>query len=467
VSRQLLWLVFVELRQAWLRPGLAAMATGIAILAVAFFAGQIGRLQAEVLAGYEEGGSASFAAELSDVPGGDIDTLAEAIRGLRGVRSVEAPYNGITLGIVVDTSFLVFQNEQQREYLGGRTNVLGVDRNFDPARDYYINFHDVNPEAPRAVLGIPLVVTSGVARAPGPGEVLAASGVADYAGVRPGAEATVELVYTGVEPPMVRRLDGLRLIGTFDVAGPDDGRFDPFWRLLAQGQEVLTVRRPNVAHAPVTTLPIILNFEVVREFLASVQQELNSRELTPPPLPRRRELVIRANSVGEAAIVESAVKSLFERLGLEQACDVQRPGSFCVRLPQKNNFQTALREQSRVGTGGAFFAALLLALVAVGTAGLQMQTVLTRWHDYGVLQVIGFSPSQILLYHGLQLLLVPAGGITFAAIGSLMLQSVIGSFLTSFAWAAGVSLVVTGLAALPILLWPLSRSPAVLIRESA
>jgi ABC-type lipoprotein release transport system permease subunit len=171
--------------------------------------------------------------------------------------------------------------------------------------------------------------------------------------------------------------------------------------------------------------------------------------------------------VGEAAIVESAVKSLFERLGLEQACDVQRPGSFCVRLPQKNNFQTALREQSRVGTGGAFFAALLLALVAVGTAGLQMQTVLTRWHDYGVLQVIGFSPSQILLYHGLQLLSVPAGGITFAAIGSLMLQSVIGSFLTSFAWAAGVSLVVTGLAALPILLWPLSRSPAVLIRESA
>ena len=75
-------------------------------------------------------------------------------------------------------------------------------------------------------------------------------------------------------------------------------------RLLAQGQEVLTVRRPNVAHAPVTTLPIILNFEVVREFLASVQQELNSRELTPPPLPRRRELVIRANSVGGAAVEE-------------------------------------------------------------------------------------------------------------------------------------------------------------------
>jgi hypothetical protein len=65
VSRQLLWLVFVELRQAWLRPGLAALAIAIAILTVALFAGQIGRRQAEILAGYDEAGAATFVAETS------------------------------------------------------------------------------------------------------------------------------------------------------------------------------------------------------------------------------------------------------------------------------------------------------------------------------------------------------------------------------------------------------------------
>jgi hypothetical protein len=178
MSRQLLWLVFVELRQAWLRPGLAAVAIAIAILTVALFAGQIGRRQAEILAGYEEAGAATFVADLSGVADNKADMLAEAIRALGGVRSVEAPYTGISIRIVADTSFLVFQNEQQQEYLGGRTNVLGVDATFDPARDYYVNFHDLNPQAPQAVLGIPLVVTAGAARAPAPGEVLAAAGVA-------------------------------------------------------------------------------------------------------------------------------------------------------------------------------------------------------------------------------------------------------------------------------------------------
>jgi hypothetical protein len=356
VSRALLWLVLVDLRQAWLRPVLAALAIAIAILAVTLFVGQVGLLRSKVLAGYEEGGAATFVVDLSEVPDGNVDMLANAIRTLGGVRSVEAPYSGISLGIVADTSFVVFQNEQQQEYLGGRTNVLGVDRSFDPARDYYINFHDLNPRAPQAVLGIPLVVTAGAARAPAPGEVLAASAMADYVGVQLDAQAAVELVYTGIEPPIVRRLNGLRLIGTFDVAGPDEGRFDPFWRLAAQGQEVLTVRRPNAPDTPVTTLPIILNSEVLRESLASIQRELNSRGLALLRLAKREELVIRANYVGEVPAVEADVKSLMHQRGLGEGCDLQRPLSFCLRLPERNNFQTALREQSKLGTGGAFFA---------------------------------------------------------------------------------------------------------------
>jgi hypothetical protein len=43
---------------------------------------------------------------------------------------------------------------------------------------------------------------------------------------------------------------------------------------------------------------------------------------------------------------------------------------------------------------------------------------------------------------------------------------VAGSF-ASFARAAGVSVVAAGLAALLVLLWPLYRSSAVLLRESA
>jgi hypothetical protein len=230
---------------------------------------------------------------------------------------------------------------------------------------------------------------------------------------------------------------------------------------------VLTVRRPNAADTPVTTLPIILNFEVVREFLASIQRELNSRGLAPPRLPQRDELVIRANSVADVPMAEAGLEALFRQRGLGQGCDADRSRSFCLRLPERNNFRAALQEQSKLGTGGAFFAALLLALVAVGTAGLQIQTVLTRWHDYGVLQAVGFSPSQILRYHGLQLLLVLTGGVALAAVASLMLPSVVAGSFASFARAAGVSVVAAGLAALPVLLWPLYRSPAVLLRESA
>jgi hypothetical protein len=118
----------------------------------------------------------------------------------------------------------VFRNDQQQEYLGARTSVLGIDRNFDLARDYYVNFHDLNPQAPQSALGMPLLITAGMAQLPGPQEILVSSRVTDYVGVQPGAGATVEFIYNGAGEPIVERFDGLRLIGIFDMAGPDQGR---------------------------------------------------------------------------------------------------------------------------------------------------------------------------------------------------------------------------------------------------
>src|SRR5215468_9558072 len=106
-------------------------------------------------------GAGTFIIELRSVPTGDVADLVRALRSAAGVQSVEAPYNGTQLGLVADTSFVVFENERQQESLGARATVLGVDRSFDPVRDYFVNFHDLNPKAPRAVLGAPLLPTSG------------------------------------------------------------------------------------------------------------------------------------------------------------------------------------------------------------------------------------------------------------------------------------------------------------------
>ena len=94
----------------------------------------------------------TFVIELRRVPRGDVASLVRALRSAAGVQSVEAPYNGTQLGLVADTSFVVFENEKQQESLGARTAVLGVDQSFDPARDYYVNFHDLNPNAPRVII---------------------------------------------------------------------------------------------------------------------------------------------------------------------------------------------------------------------------------------------------------------------------------------------------------------------------
>jgi hypothetical protein len=467
VARGLLWLAVIDLRRSWLRSCLVALGMGLAILALALFARQVDLRQAEVLAGYEEAGAATFIAEVPRVADADIDALAADIRGLRGVQSAEAPYSGIGLGVVADVSFLVFENEQQKEYLGARTTVLGVDQGFEPGRDYYVNFHDVNANAPNVVLGVPLLVAAGAPRVSGPDAVLVASDVTDYVGVRPNVEATIELLYTAVSPPIVRRFEGLRLVGAFDVVGPDQGRFEPFWRLFARGREVLTVRRPEAANAVNTTLPTVLNIGVVRAFLVYVRAELKARGLDPPRPLTRDQLVIRARSIAAVPTVEADARSLLQRKGLTENCDAMQSGSFCLRLPERNNFQTALQEQSKVARGGAFFVALLLALIAVGTAGLQVQNVLVRWREFGVLQAIGFSRGQILGHYGLQVCLLLAGGIALAAIASLMLPSSVSGSLVSVCWAAGVSVIAAGLSAIPVLLWPILRIPAELIREAA
>jgi uncharacterized protein YndB with AHSA1/START domain len=148
------------------------------------FAGQIQLRQSEVLTEYEAADAATFVVQLTGVVDGEVDDLVGSVRTLNHVSSVEAPYSDIGTDIAVDTSFLVFRNERQQEYRGAQTSVLGVDRNFDLARDYYINFHEVNPQAPQIVLSMPLLVTAGKPQPPGPQEVLVASGVGDYVCMR-------------------------------------------------------------------------------------------------------------------------------------------------------------------------------------------------------------------------------------------------------------------------------------------
>ena len=465
MRRGLLWLAVVDLKRAWLRSLLAALAIALALVAVTFFAGQVGLRQAELLTGYEASGAATSIVELSKMPTSSIADLVRALHSAAGVQSVEAPYNGTQLGLVADTSFVVFENEKQQESLGARTTVLGVDRSFDPVRDYYVNFHDLNPNAPQAVLGAPLLATSGTVRPPERNEVVVASGITDYVGIRPGAEATIDLMYVDANPPIVRRFEGLRLIGTFELVGPDQGRFEPFWRLAARGREVLTVRRPDAPEGVATTLPILLNDELVREFLGYVSQELDARGMAPPKSLAANELVVRADSVGAVPSVEAEVASLLEQRGLKQGCSATSEAGFCLRLPERNNFQAALEEQKKLEEGGSFFIFLLLILMAVGTAGLQVQLVLARWREFGILQAVGFSPIQILLYSAIQFYSVLAVGTVAAAAVVIILP--FARAVSAFIFAAGIALVAASVAALPVLLWPLAQRPAQLLRVSA
>ncbi|MGY8676459.1 hypothetical protein Q2941_01355 [Bradyrhizobium sp. UFLA05-153] len=463
--RGLIWLAFVDLRRAWLRSSVAALAIALALIAVTFFLGQIGLRRAELLAGYEASGAATFVIELGSVPPDEVTNLAQSLRSAAGVASVEAPYNGTQLGLVADTSFVVFENEKQQESLGARTTVLGIDGSFDPVRDYYVNFHDLNPNAPSAALGAPLFATSGTVRPPDRIEVVVPSGVTDYVGIRPGAEATVDLMYVNANPPIVRRFDKLRLIGTFDLVGPDQGRFEPFWRLAARGSEVLTVRRPDAPEGVATTLPILLNEQLLKEFLGFVDEQLAARGIPPPKQAAAKEMVVRANSVRAVPSVEREAISLLGQRGLKQDCSAASEAAFCLKVPERNNFEAALREQRKLETGGSFFVFLLLVLVAAGAAGLQIQWVLARWREFGILQAVGFSRSQVLLYSALRLYVVLAAGILVAVAMIAILP--FARTVSGFTLAASIALAAASIAAVPVLLWPLAQRPAQLLRVSA
>ncbi len=463
--RGLIWLAFVDLRRAWLRSLVTALAIALALIAVTFFVGQIGLRQAELLTGYEASGAATFVIELGSAARGEVTNLVQALRSIAGVQSVVAPYNGTQLGLVADTSFIVFENDKQQESLGARTTVLGVDPSFDPVRDYYVNFHDLNPKAPTAVLGVPLLATSGTVRPPDRNEVVVPSGVTDYVGIRPGADATVDLTYVNANPPIVRRYEKLRLVGTFALIGPDQGRFEPFWRLAARGSEILTVRRPDAPEGVATTLPILLNEQLVGEFLRFVGEQLAARGISPPKDAVAKELVVRANSVRAVPSVVREAISLFDQRGLKQDCGAAIGASFCLRVPERNNFEAALQEQKKLETGGSFFILLLLVLVAAGAAGLQIQLVLARWRELGILQAVGFSPPKVLLYFAIRLYTVLAAGVVMAgaAVGILPFAR----SPSTFVFAAVVALVAATIAALPALFWPLTQAPAQLLRVSA
>jgi hypothetical protein len=271
--------------------------------------------------------------EVSGISDEELDGTVAAIRNLQDVGSADALYNGLKMGLQADVSFLVFENAQQKEYLGARTNVLGVDPFFRPRSGYYTNFRWLNPSAPRAVLGIPLLPAAGEFRSPQANEMLLPTTVTDYVGVQSGAQATVELLYTHSNPPIVR-----------------------------------------------------------------------------------------------------------------------------------NNFISAQRERRKIGTGGRYFAGLLLALLVFGTGGLQVLATLTRWRGYGVLQAVGFSPGQILMVYGAQLLLVVTSAIAFSGL-ALLFRSHLAHTRGVFVTATALAAVATIAGSVPALLWPMLTRPAIMLKE--
>ena len=454
-------LLLADLRSSWFQAVAAPLLIGAGIIGVAYFTTQARQTQLQVQAAYQEEGAATFVVELSGISDEELDHIVAAVRQLQDVGSADAPYNGLGLGVQADSSFLVFENAKQKEYLGTHTSVLGVDSFFPLKTGYYVDFRWLNPSAPRAVLGTPLLPVAGEFRSPEVNEILLPSTVTDYVGVQPGTQATVELVYAGSDPPIVRRLDGLRLIGIFDIPGPDSGRIDPFWRLSYVDEPLLTVR--GAGGTEVTTVPVLLNKAVVQDFLRSVELQRGS---SSTPLPARSQLVVSATTVATVPAAQKKVVSLLEAQGLKLADEANQLGvhSYRVLLPERNNFVSAQREQGKIGTGGTYFAGLLLILLAFGTGGLQVLATLTRWRDYGVLQAVGFSPGQILMVYGGQLLLVLMTAILFAGLAVLLSSHLAGS-REAFATAAVLAVLATIAGSVPALLWPMRIRPAAMLKE--
>ena len=457
----ILRLVLADLRSSWFQAVAALVLIGAGIIGVAYFTTQAQQTQSQVRAAYQEEGASAFVVEVSGISDEELDRIVAAVRQLQDVGSADAPYNGLELGVQADVSFLVFENAKQKEYLGAHTSVLGVGPFFKPKTGYYVDFRWLNPSAPQAALGIPLLPAAGEFRSPQANEMLLPTTVTDYVGVQPGAQATVELVYANSNPPIVRRLDNLRLIGTFDIAGPDRGWIDPFWQLSYLGEPLLTAR--GMGGTEPTTVPMILNMAVVQEFLRSAESQRHSSSTA---LPARSQLVVSASSVSSVPAVQRKVLSLLETKGLKPAGEADQPGAHMYRVlvPERNNFISAQREQRKIGTGGTYFAGLLLILLAFGTGGLQVLATLTRWRDYGVLQAVGFSPGQILMVYGGQLLLVLTSAILFAGL-AVLLSSRLAHSREAFATATILAVLASIVGSVPALLWPMRTSPVAMLKE--
>jgi hypothetical protein len=451
------WLALTDLRRHWARALTAALVIAVGVLGAGFFADQASKQQAAVGWGYEQAGAASFVVELNGLGPPALADLITRVRQLDTVRSATAPVSGLPGGIVADTSFMVFGNAEQREFLGARSTVLGVEPDFQPTVDYFVNFHDVNPNAPDTVLGIPLLPKAGNG-VPGRGEILLDTAAAGYIGVAPGAMGSVDLIYSGVQPPIVYHLDNIRVAGTFHAIGPDQGRVDGFWTLALQGtsagSNVLTVRQP-ATDATVSIVPVILDAATVRSAVADMRAQLAQRGQPIPGAWGTARMVVQASSLAAVPRAQRAVQALLDGRGIT--------GRFLVS--EQNNYLAAQREQTKVGQGATLFLGLLVALVAVGAAGLAIRVALARWHQYGILQAVGFTPVAVLAAVGIQVTILLA-----AAVGLIVLASVVLPLKVSgnaLVQAGVLCIAATALGALPALVWPLRYGPAAVLRETA
>lgn len=330
--------------------------------------------------------------------------------------------------------------------------------------DYFVNFHDTNPTAPDAVLGIPLLPQSG-SSVPAPGQMLLDTGVAGYIGVTLGATGSIDLIYPGIQPPIVRHLDNIRLAGTFRAIGPDQGRVDGFWGLALQsssaGNRVLMVRQVGTG-TTVNTVPVILDAATVGSFEDEVRAQLTQRGQKIPAAWNQARVVVRASSLAAITRAQRAVAAL-----LDDGGDLAGAGavSWRVLVPEQNNYLAAQREQTKIGHGSTFFLGLLVLLIAAGAAGLSIQMVLTRWRQYGILQAIGFTPVAVVAVLGIQVAVVLGGAIGLAGLARAVFPGQVSGM--ALLWAAGLCVVATALGAVPALVWPLRYGPAAALRETA
>lgn len=176
--------------------------------------------------------------------------------------------------------------------------------------------------------------------------------------------------------------------------------------------------------------------------------------------------MVSSTSLSNVPAVQREVVSLLETRGLKPSGEASQSGTraYRVLVPERNNFINAQLEQRKIGTGGTYFAGLLLILLAFGTGGLQVLATLTRWRDYGVLQAVGFSSGQILIVYGGQLLLVLTSAVLLAGLAVLLNPGLVHS-REAFATATILAVLATSASSIPALLWPMRISPVAMLKE--